>query len=224
VFCDFKRIAITTPNSPVKKCSWSQRQLNQETAFESIIQGLIQDGFVIVDNFLPSEIWMKLGDRLEHKWRMGNFVEAGIGKGVNAARNEKIRGDHIHWLETKDNDPEETLFLDKISSLISYLNQTCFTGLKDFEFHYALYPHGTFYHRHLDQFKGDVARKYSVVNYLNDGWETEHGGQLVLYLEEGEKEILPIGGRLVCFESHRIEHEVKSATRPRKSITGWLRS
>lgn len=226
LICDFsyfKHIAITIPCTPVKKCSWFQLKLKQETVFESIIEGLIQNGYVVLDDFLPKEVWTKLGEKLEHKWRQGNFVEAGIGKGVNAARNEKIRGDHIHWLETKDNEPEETIFLDKISSLISYLNQTCFTGLKDFEFHYALYPQGTFYHRHLDQFKGDVARKYSVVNYLNEDWEAVHGGQLVLYLDDGEKEILPVGGRLVCFESHMIEHEVKSGTRPRKSLTGWLR-
>jgi SM-20-related protein len=61
------------------------------------------------------------------------------------------------------------------------------------------------------------------VTYLNESWRSSEGGQLVLYHKEGEKEILPEGGRSVFFKSDEIEHEVKPAKRYRMSITGWLK-
>ncbi|MDQ2656958.1 MAG: 2OG-Fe(II) oxygenase, partial [Bacteroidota bacterium] len=35
-------------------------------------------------------------------------------------------------------------------------------------------------------------------------------------------DILPVLGRMVCFRSDQLEHEVLPATRPRLSLTGWL--
>jgi SM-20-related protein len=62
----------------------------------------------------------------------------------------------------------------------------------------------------------------SVICYLNDQWKTEDRGSLLLYLPDGPLDILPISGRLVCFRSDQIEHEVQPATRERLSLTGWL--
>jgi SM-20-related protein len=58
---------------------------------------------------------------------------------------------------------------------------------------------------------------------LNLEWQENDGGELALYLPEGEKRVLPIGGRLVCFESDKIEHAVLTANRNRLSLTGWLK-
>ena len=104
-------------------------------------------------------------------------------------------------------------------SLIPYLNSL---SLKDFEVHMTVYPIGSFYKRHLDQFKKDDHRKLSVILYLNNDWQDSHGGQLRMYFPGQTKDFLPLAGRLVIFRSDEIEHEVLPATRERLSITGWV--
>jgi SM-20-related protein len=75
----------------------------------------------------------------------------------------------------------------------------------------------------------DSSRKLSVVCYLNDeDWKPEYGGELTLYFNqdgaETSKDIYPLQGRLVVFESQVLEHEVKPVKRERLSITGWLKT
>jgi SM-20-related protein len=49
---------------------------------------------------------------------------------------------------------------------------------------------------------------------------------LIIYTSENgiEKGIViePLAGRLVCFESEKLEHEVSVAFAERFSVTGWL--
>ena len=61
-----------------------------------------------------------------------------------------------------------------------------------------------------------------MICYLNPDWKPEEGGQLRMYLEEAQLDTLPLAGRLVCFRSDQIEHEVLPATRERLSLTGWM--
>ena len=100
-------------------------------------------------------------------------------------------------------------------------------GILHKEFHYAVYPKGTFYKRHLDTFQNDSRRKLSIVSYLNDeNWLNTNGGELVIYKEdESEEVIYPLPGRVVIFESQILEHEVKEVKNSeRLSITGWLKT
>ncbi len=102
-------------------------------------------------------------------------------------------------------------------------------GILNKEFHYAIYPKGTFYKKHIDTFQNDDRRKLSVVCYLNHaGWLPKNGGELVLYLTQHgkafKKVIYPLPGRIVIFESQIIEHEVKPVKKERLSITGWLKT
>jgi SM-20-related protein len=106
--------------------------------------------------------------------------------------------------------------------LIQFLNRALFLSLKDVEVHQTVYPIGSYYKRHLDQFKKDDARKLSVILYLNKNWTEENGGQLRIYTNDQYFDVLPIAGRLVCFRSDALEHEVMPATRERLSITGWI--
>jgi SM-20-related protein len=110
-----------------------------------------------------------------------------------------------------------------VTAFIDYLNQTCYTGINDFEFHYAFYEAGSFYQRHLDQFRADLGRKFSLVTYLNDNWSDDDGGKLSLYLQDRDVSIFPYGGRSVFFKSDEVEHEVHLAGRSRISIAGWLK-
>jgi SM-20-related protein len=113
-------------------------------------------------------------------------------------------------------------YLNKLKQLIASVNQNLFLSLKDCEVHQTIYPIGSFYRRHLDQFKKDDHRKLSVICYLNKNWKTSDGGELRLHLDNLAKDILPVAGRMVCFRSDLLEHEVLPATRERLSLTGWL--
>ena len=100
-------------------------------------------------------------------------------------------------------------------------------GILHKEFHYAVYPTGTFYKRHLDTFQNDSRRKLSIVCYLNEeNWLTTNGGELVIYKPDGSEEVIyPMPGRVVIFESQVLEHEVKKVTNDQRlSITGWLKT
>ncbi|GAB3890728.1 2OG-Fe(II) oxygenase [Spirosoma agri] len=199
--------------------------------FEPIIDGILEHGYGIVDDFLTATDVSALAQRLRQRRQAGEFKAAGIGNQQVLVEN-KIRGDEILWIDEATATPEETVFLRRIGEFVDYVNQTCYLGLRDYEFHYALYPPGTFYKRHLDQFRSDSRRKLSVICYLNTDWQETDGGQLALFLPDSDKAagsereltIQPIGGRLVCFESGRLEHEVRPASRDRLSVTGWLKT
>ena len=197
--------------------------------FEPIIDGILTHGYGIVDDFLNSDEVKALANRLHKRHVAGQFWAAGIGNQQVLVENA-IRGDEILWIEEATATSDETAFLQRIDEFVHYVNQTCYLGLREFEFHYARYPAGTFYKRHLDQFRSDSRRKLSVICYLNTDWQETDGGQLALYLPDSDSHserqltIAPTAGRLVCFESGRIEHEVLPATRERLSITGWLKT
>lgn len=190
--------------------------------FEQIADGLAEDGFSLVDAFLIHQEVAAILQTEEVLTRDSRFKKAGIGRQQGKQINESIRGDYIHWLEPSTSSPAISLYLDRLRQLIDYLNQSLFLSLKDVEVHLTSYPLGTFYKRHLDQFKSDDHRKLSALCYLNEDWQEEHGGQLRMYLPNGPKDVLPLAGRLVCFRSDLIEHEVLPATRERLALTGWM--
>lgn len=191
--------------------------------YESLIDGLMDQQYGVADQFISPEIVARLRYHLQKRYEQGIMHEAGIGNRHIYRKNKKVRGDLISWIEPDQANEDERKFLLQIGEFVDYLNYTCYTGIRDYEFHYAIYFEGSYYHRHKDQFKSDWGRKFSLVTYLNDGWEETDGGELIVYLEDGEKKIQPQGGRAVFFRSDEVEHEVMSAKRTRMSITGWLK-
>jgi SM-20-related protein len=191
------------------------------SVFDTIVDDLAERGYAIADQFLSqNEVDAIL--RLEQFQAGAGLKKAGIGKNESHQMNESIRGDYILWLE-KDAAPVPiAVYLDRVQQLMEYINQTLFLSLKDFEVHFTVYPIGSYYKRHLDQFKKDDHRKLSLICYLNTNWKEEHGGQLRIYTPEGKTDVLPVAGRLVCFRSDQLEHEVLPATRERLSLTGWI--
>ena len=198
----------------------------ENESYERIISDLITKKYSIVDDFFTPEEVSTLRESLLIKYEEDSFKKSAIGNYTNQEIDKTIRGDFILWIDEKKEEPTEQLFFAKVNSLVSYLNKTCFLGILTKEFHYAIYPTGTFYKRHLDTFQNDDRRKLSMVFYLNeDGWLPEFGGELTLYLDGGDKTILPLPGRVVIFESQVIEHEVKRVmANERLSITGWLKT
>lgn len=199
--------------------------------YEKIIGDLGSNGYSIIDNFFDAYEVEQLRKTLVQKFEEDAFKKAAIGNFVNETIAKSIRGDFILWMDEQELSEAGKLFYSKINDLTTYLNKTCFMGILQKEFHYALYPPGTFYKRHIDTFVNDDRRKLSVVCYLNDeSWQKENGGELVLYLQnkegvEYEKSVLPLPGRMVIFKSQEIEHEVRPViSGKRLSITGWLKT
>jgi SM-20-related protein len=199
---------------------------NEEQQFEGLIEGILANGYAICDNFLePNEV-QNLLDIFSERYDAGKFKEAGIGKQSEVHKASLIRGDEILWLETDSINSAERVLLDKNLAFVKYLNQTCYLGIVDAEIHFAKYDVGKFYRRHRDTFQSQKGRILSVIYYLNAGWIPENGGNLIIYTKENNIEkaitISPIAGRLVCFESEKLDHEVTEVFAERFSVTGWL--
>jgi SM-20-related protein len=190
--------------------------------FEKLVDGLADHGYAVIDNFLSPQEVQDILEVDDFRNAMLQFNKARIGKHQNKQVNEAIRGDYIQWIDKEKSAVPITVYLKKLEGLTQYINQTLFLSLKDYEVHMTVYPAGSFYKRHLDQFKADDHRKLSIICYLNSNWIEEEGGQLRIHVPQGAKDILPIEGRLVCFRSDQIEHEVLPATRERLSLTGWM--
>lgn len=189
---------------------------------DKIVDGLADEGYAVIDHFLSEAEVNAILNLDDFKNALLQFKKAGIDKSEERQINESIRGDFIQWIDPVKATPAIQAYLDKVRALISHVNQTLFLSLKDFEIHMTVYPIGSFYKRHLDQFKKDDHRRLSVICYLNKDWSEAQGGQLRIYLNDKVKDILPTAGRLVCFRSDLLEHEVLPATRERLSLTGWL--
>lgn len=192
------------------------------SVFDTIADDLAEKGYAVIDQFLSQNEVDAILKVPEFKSSVETFKKAGIGKKESAQIQEAIRGDYIHWVDKQHSSQAIQVYLQRLNELIQHLNRTLFLSLKDYEVHMTVYPPGSFYKRHLDQFKQDDHRKISVICYLNNNWKHEQGGQLRMYLSDQTLDILPLAGRLVCFRSDQIEHEVLPATHPRLSITGWV--
>lgn len=208
---------------------FEQIGFKENPLYERIITGLLEDQYYIAEDFFNLEEVQQMRNVLLEKYEEDNFKKAAIGNKLNETIEKTVRGDFILWINEKDGGEVENIFFSKINSLVDYLNKTCFLGILQKEFHYAVYPPGTFYKRHLDTFQNDDRRKLSLVCYLNDeNWKPENGGELVIYKKENgvetPKSIYPLPGRVVIFESQILEHEVKPVKTTRLSITGWLKT
>jgi SM-20-related protein len=189
---------------------------------ESIADGLAEHGYAVVDQFLSQDEVNAILASESFTAEKNDFRKAGIGKKEAHQINEAIRGDFIRWLDRRTAHPAVLVYLDRLQELMQYLNRSLYLSLKDYEVHMTVYPAGSFYKRHLDQFKKEDHRRLSVICYLNTDWKEEHGGQLRMHIDGDTIDFLPLAGRLICFRSELIEHEVLPATRERLSITGWL--
>jgi len=208
---------------------FEQIKFQENPLYEQIIQDILEKKYSIVDNFFDANEVAVLRKQLIDKYEEDNFKKAAIGNKTSEVIEKSIRGDFILWINEAEAGEAEKTYFNKINSLVEYLNRTCFMGILTKEFHYAVYPKGTFYKRHLDTFQNDGRRKLSMVCYLNtEDWKPENGGELAIYTQEGGEEkqlnIYPFPGRVVIFESQELEHEVKPVKVPRLSITGWLKT
>ena len=192
-------------------------------AFEELIDSLLSQGYGVGDGLFSPDLIEGLRGQAQALLAQDQLRPAGLGPSGDSQRDRSIRSDLIRWIEPDSDHPFERACCAQIEAFIAYLNRTCYAGIDGYELHYACYPPGSFYQRHRDQFRRDLGRQFSLVTYLNDEWQAQDGGALVLYLPDRALSLLPQAGRTVFFRSDELDHEVEVAHRTRLSVTGWLK-
>lgn len=187
---------------------------------------LIRQGWSVQPGFLADGRVAELANVAREQWTLGKLHKAGIGRGAVREVRQDIRGDHVLWLDECEALAVQRFLGEELETLRLAFNAAGYLGLHEFEGHFAVYPPGTGYARHLDRFRDDDARVVSLVLYLNQDWQASDGGELRLY-PDGRKDeaitVLPAGGTLVGFLSAEMAHEVLPSRRDRFSLTGWFR-
>jgi SM-20-related protein len=189
---------------------------------QQIIDGLIKDRFSVFPNYFSNELITDLYRELHHHLNENHLRVAHIGKGPQRTRADDIRGDSTLWLN--GGSAAQRAYHNEMEQLRLAFNQQLFLGLTELEAHFAYYPPGSGYQKHLDSFQNDNLRRVSIVTYLNPQWQIGDGGELLIYQEERIlAEVPPLGGTLVCFVSEDIPHQVAVTHHERSSIAGWFR-
>jgi SM-20-related protein len=195
------------------------------SAIAAVVDGLAGDGIAVVADFLPEGTIDALRTEALQREAAGKLIAAGTGRGATRTVRAGVRGDRIGWLDETDRAPAQRELMAALEALRVAVNRELMLGLWRYEGHYALYPAGARYERHVDRFRDDDARVLSLVLYLNAGWRAADGGALrIARIGEAPRDVLPHGGTLVAFLAAEFEHEVLPASRPRIAVTGWYRS
>lgn len=192
--------------------------------FETLIETYLRDKVGISEHFLSDTLSADLKVNLMTLFAKNALLTAGTGNESTILKDTAIRSDKIYWLDKSHDNVHENAFFVLMDDFVRYLNETCYTGITGYEFHYALYEKGSFYKRHLDRFRNDDSRLFSMITYLNDDWKEGDGGELSIFHDDGQTQnVSPTNGKSVFFKSDELEHEVLKTLVPRMSITGWLK-
>jgi SM-20-related protein len=219
-------MSYTTNHQEIKSNSSS---IIEEHQIDPLISDLVDQGWSAQSNFFPHEWCSQLVSIEQRLWNEHTFREARIGSGNQEQSNSEIRTDRIHWIDSAliEQYPLIADYFTTIDYLRQILNRSLFLSLQTFEAHLAVYPAGSFYKRHLDQFQAGQDRLITCIVYLNSHWTVDDGGLLRIYTnphrDSEHVDVVPKMGTFVCFRSDLIPHEVLPAHDQRLSITGWLR-
>lgn len=191
--------------------------------FESIANDLLDNSFSVSDGLFDPALIEALKHEALTQFQEGEFRKASIGKGLEKQRITELRSDQVKWLDSEKATEAQAAYWTFVSSLRVYLSEFFRIHLERTELHLAVYPKGSFYTKHIDQFQGYGNRVFSIILYLNTHWIKGDGGELRVYDKESIIDIEPKGNRLVVFRSDLVEHEVLPTVKPRVSVTGWMR-
>ncbi len=192
--------------------------------FDGLVDSYLANKVGEVSNFLNSTLAADLRMRLFLLFAENKLQEASIGHAGSLSKHENFRSDKIFWLDKKNKNSSEDIFFDLMDRFIVYLNQTCYTSITNYEFHYALYEPGCQYKKHLDVFQQNNKRAFSMVLYLNPEWLVADGGELCIHHANHLQHIQPKMGNCIFFKSNELPHEVELVHKARLSIVGWLRT
>lgn len=200
----------------------------QQSTLEKILDDLADKKWSCSAELLPLEFVNSLAQECQFLFDQGEFKAASIGPQGQQSLQTQIRNDFIHWLSPSPTRPAQQEFLQFLEELRQALNSSLYLSLKRVEAHFAQYPPGGAYARHIDNPRRQGHRLITFILYLNPQWETSHGGNLALYNPEDESTVIakiaPRHGDLVLFCSDVFPHEVEKSSALRRSLTGWFRN
>jgi len=186
--------------------------------YSQITSALVNDGYIVIENALDKKLSEELSTLAKS---ITHYKRAGVS--TNASVDVNRRRDKIFWI---DADSDATVkYLGSADGLKEHLNQNLYVGLKYYESHFARYDEDDFYEKHLDAFKNSKNRVVTTVYYLNEDWQADNGGELIIYDEKDVRlnAVIPKANTLVVFMSENFPHEVLKAKQERYSIAGWFR-
>jgi len=198
-----------------------------ENLLDEVADALAEKGYALLPQLLNPQDVQLLREEAQSLRFQGALRPASVGRNAQRLLAQDQRKDTTCWLEeTPQTDAQKKLWA-RWSQIARALNQKLFLGLTHFEAHWAVYPVGGFYRKHLDRFRDDDARVLSAVFYLNPSdWKIEDGGALRIWPEIQSAhsiDITPESGLLILFLSDKIPHEVLPTHRERYSIAAWFR-
>lgn len=178
-------------------------------------------------NIFPASFCRSLAFECQNLFSQGALKPAAIGFGHSKVLHQNIRGDLTLWLDEANSSPLQQHMHQELGTLLRELNRSFYLGLKRFEAHFALYPPGAGYDKHIDNHRGSGARKITFILYLNENWQKGHGGELSLYAPDQPDQLIkqfePTLGTFLLFRSDLFPHQVEKSLQPRLSLTGWFR-
>lgn len=192
---------------------------------DQIVDAIATTGCYVGASVIDAELVIALRGHLQILHARQSLRAAQVGRAATLTSVTELRGDSIAWLDQNVLNPAEARAMELINSLRAALNKALYIGAMDTECHYARYPVGAFYKTHLDRFGDHDLRVVSLIFYLNAHWRDHQGGELLIHHQTGNRiqRVLPRCGTMVAFLSAQFPHEVLPATRPRLSLTGWMR-
>jgi len=200
------------------------RSRKPSVSLDNLLNALASNGWGVCDSVISRDDTARFRRQLRYRHKQGTFRDAAVGRAASKTRVKAVRGDRLCWLDVSRSRGMERDWLGWIDAFQEQLNRALYLGLRRWEGHYAIYPSGAHYERHVDRFRDDDARVVSTVLYLNPRWQDDWGGQLRLFPDTGPPQMVPPApGRLVCFMSDQLPHEVIRTEHERLSVVGWFR-
>lgn len=203
-----------------------QKQFNL-TSLNEFFDDYTLQGWAFADHIFTADFLQNLVSECQKQQALGLFNKASIGHQSSKKIDAQIRGDFTLWLDDIPLSEPVSVFKQFLNEFRLLIAQELFVSLKRVESHFAFYPPGTNYAKHIDNHKGSGARKITFILYLNENWQKGHGGELTLFSPHDENQVLhtlePLMGRFVLFRSELFPHQVETSLAPRLSLTGWFR-
>jgi SM-20-related protein len=196
------------------------------STIDDIVHQLQAQGWAQTSTLISQDLCHQLLLELKELIQEDQLRQAKIGHKQTEQRQPQIRGDYIHWLDNLNPTLTQAQFLAQMMEVGHILSRYLFQAFNAFECHYAYYPPGGRYVKHLDTFRDGDTRVLSLILYLNPDWQPEHGGALRIYNENApsriDTELEPRFGQMAIFLSRKIFHEVLPTFADRYSVTGWI--
>ena len=173
---------------------------------------LSKNGYVVIDGFLKPHEVLDARRSIEHNSHR-------FKPSPNQKVGDSVRSDCVYWEKESNEDVSITAIRHKLHDLARELDKDMYIPES---MQVSKYEDSSYYESHLDTCTDSMmelgllgylrsaylrCRYRTCIVYLNDFYETSHGGCLRISSGNHE-EIEPIGGRLVIFDSAIIWHAV----------------